>query len=57
MWDLRRLRLLRELQLRGTITAVAASLNFSASTVSHQLAQLQREVGVTLLEQDGRGFV
>ncbi|MGO2748600.1 MAG: LysR family transcriptional regulator [Pseudoclavibacter sp.] len=54
MWDLRRLRLLRELQLRGTITAVAASLNFSASTVSHQLAQLQREVGVPLLEQDGR---
>ncbi|PPF43526.1 LysR family transcriptional regulator [Pseudoclavibacter sp. AY1F1] len=54
MWDLRRLRLLRELQLRGTITAVATSLNFSASTVSHQLAQLQREVGVTLLEQDGR---
>ncbi|MBF4457459.1 LysR family transcriptional regulator [Pseudoclavibacter sp. VKM Ac-2867] len=54
MWDLRRLRLLRELQLRGTITAVAASLNFSASTVSHQLAQLQREVGVPLLVQDGR---
>lgn len=54
MWDLRRLRLLRELQLRGTITAVATSLNFSASTVSHQLAQLQREVGVALLEQDGR---
>ncbi|WP_424464745.1 LysR family transcriptional regulator [Pseudoclavibacter helvolus] len=54
MWDLRRLRLLRELQLRGTITAVAESLNFSASTVSHQLALLQREVGVALLEQDGR---
>lgn len=54
MWDLRRLRLLRELQLRGTITAVAESLNFSASTVSHQLTQLQREVGVPLLEQDGR---
>lgn len=54
MWDQRRLRLLRELQLRGTITAVAASLNFSASTVSHQLSQLQREVGVSLLEQDGR---
>ncbi len=54
MWDLHRLRLLRELQLRGTVSAVAAHLNYSPSTVSHQLAQLEREVGVPLLEPDGR---
>ncbi|WP_159618509.1 LysR family transcriptional regulator [Ruania rhizosphaerae] len=54
MWDSDRLRLLRELQLRGTVTAVAQTLNFSVSTVSHQLARLEREVGEKLLEPDGR---
>ncbi|UFU06371.1 LysR family transcriptional regulator [Ruania halotolerans] len=54
MWDAGRLRLLRELQLRGTVTAVAHTLNFSVSTVSHQLARLEREVGEQLLEPDGR---
>lgn len=54
MWDLTRLRLLHELRLRGTITAVAQSLNYSPSSVSQQLAKLESEVGVPLLEPDGR---
>ena len=54
MWDLNRLRMLRELELRGTITQVAASLGYSPSSVSQQLGQLEREVGVALLEPDGR---
>lgn len=54
MWDLGRLRLLRELELRGTIAQVAASLEYSPSNVSQQLSQLEREVGVVLLEPDGR---
>ncbi len=54
MWDLNRLRLLRELQLRGTIAQVASSLDYSPSNVSQQLSQLEREVGVPLLEPDGR---
>lgn len=54
MWDLNRLRLLRELDLRGTIAQVAASLDYSPSNVSQQLSQLEREVGVPLLEPDGR---
>lgn len=54
MWDLKRLRLLRELELRGTIAQVAASLDYSPSNVSQQLSQLEREVGVPLLEPDGR---
>jgi DNA-binding transcriptional LysR family regulator len=54
MLDLRRLRLLRELQARGTVAAVAATLSYSPSTVSHQLAELQREAGVTLFVRDGR---
>lgn len=54
MWDLHRLRLLRELQVRGTIAEVARVLNFSPSTVSHQLNRLQAEVGEPLLVPDGR---
>lgn len=54
MFELRRLRLLHELALRGTIAQVADALSFSPSTVSQQLALLEREAGVALLEPDGR---
>ena len=54
MWDRNRLRMLRELELRGTINQVAASLGYSPSGVSQHLSQLEREVGVALLEPDGR---
>ncbi|MGO1410574.1 LysR family transcriptional regulator [Microbacterium sp. JB110] len=53
-WSTHRLLLLRELQLRGTVTAVATALRYSPSTVSQQLAQLEREVGAPLLQADGR---
>src|SRR5919206_3937500 len=55
MLDLRRLRLLRELHERGTIAAVADALQFTPSAVSQQLAMLERETGVPLLERAGRG--
>jgi DNA-binding transcriptional LysR family regulator len=55
MLDLRRLRLLRELNERGTIAAVADALQFTPSAVSQQLAMLEREAGVPLLERAGRG--
>jgi DNA-binding transcriptional LysR family regulator len=55
MLDLRRLRLLRELSARGTIAAVADALQFTPSAVSQQLALLEREAGVPLLERAGRG--
>jgi DNA-binding transcriptional LysR family regulator len=54
MLDLHRLRLLSELHRRGTITAVARALSFSPSAVSQQLATLERETGVRLLEPVGR---
>ncbi|HWM33756.1 MAG TPA: LysR substrate-binding domain-containing protein [Pseudolysinimonas sp.] len=54
MIDLRRLSLLRELHHRGTIAAVAAALSYSSSSVSQQLSQLEREVGVPLLVKSGR---
>src|SRR6476659_2706777 len=55
MLDLRRLRLLRELHERGTIAAVADALQFTPSAISQQLAVLEREAGVRLLERAGRG--
>ena len=54
MFDLRRLRLLHELHERGTIAAVADALQFTPSAVSQQLAVLEREAGVPLLEPSGR---
>jgi DNA-binding transcriptional LysR family regulator len=53
--DLHRLRLLRELHIRGTLAEVATALRYSPSAVSQQLAVLEREVGVPLLEKVGRG--
>ena len=54
MLDLRRLRLLRQLARRGTVTAVAEALSYSPSAVSQQLAALEKETGVRLLEPAGR---
>ncbi|MFE2324732.1 LysR substrate-binding domain-containing protein [Streptomyces sp. NPDC059385] len=54
MFDVRRLRLLRELARRGTIAAVAEALAFSPSAVSQQLGVLEREAGLPLLERTGR---
>lgn len=55
MLDLHRLRLLRELDARGTLAAVAAALDYTPSAVSQGLAALEREAGVPLLQTAGRG--
>jgi DNA-binding transcriptional LysR family regulator len=52
--ELRRLRLLHELSRLGTVAAVADALAYSPSSVSVQLAQLERESGAKLLRQVGR---
>src|ERR1700709_822642 len=52
--DLKKLTLLRELKLRGTIAAVAESLSYSPSSVSQQLSALEAEVGEPLLVKSGR---
>ena len=54
LFDIRRLRLLHELSRRGTLADVAEALHQSPSSVSQALSQLEREVGVPLLEKAGR---
>ncbi len=55
--DVGRLRLLREVALRGTIAAAARSLGLTASAVSQQLTVLEREAGTPLLDRSPRGVV
>jgi DNA-binding transcriptional LysR family regulator len=55
IFDLRRLRVLRTLEQRGTVAAAAEALHLTPSAVSQQLAGLSRDVGVQLLEKHGRG--
>jgi DNA-binding transcriptional LysR family regulator len=51
MLDVRRLRVLREVALRGSIAGAAESLRFTPSAVSQQVAKLEREAGVALVER------
>jgi DNA-binding transcriptional LysR family regulator len=53
--DLRRLGVLRELDRRGSLAGAARALHLTPSAVSQQLASLSREVGVLLIERQGRG--
>lgn len=55
--DVRRLEVLRELRLRGSVTAVARATHRTPSAVSQQLKVLEREVGLPLTERAGRGLV
>src|SRR3984893_8597073 len=52
--DVRRMRLLREVALRGTIAATAEAMSYTASAVSQQLSALEKETGTELLERNGR---
>lgn len=53
--DAGRLRLLREVGLRGTIAAAARSLGLTSSAVSQQLSALEREAGTPLVDRSPRG--
>ncbi|HEX2298114.1 MAG TPA: LysR family transcriptional regulator [Pseudonocardiaceae bacterium] len=57
MLELRRLHLLHQFALRGSITATAAAVGYSPSAVSQQLAALERETGAALLERSARSAV
>src|SRR5215218_1079383 len=56
MLDVRRLRVLREVALRGSFSAAAEALTYSQSAVSQQIAALEREAGARLVERNGRGI-
>src|ERR671938_1747645 len=55
MLDVRRLRVLREVALRGSFSAAADALHFTQSAVSQQIAALEREAGMPLVERNARG--
>ena len=51
MLDVRRLRVLREVGIRGSIAGAAQALSFTPSAVSQQVQKLERETGVQLLHR------
>jgi DNA-binding transcriptional LysR family regulator len=57
MLDVKRLRILREVVTQGSFSAAADALYMSQSAVSQQIATLEREVGMKLLERTREGTV
>lgn len=57
MLNLKRLHLLRELSVLGTISAVAEAQGLTRPAVSAQLALLEKECKARLFERGGRGIV
>ncbi len=55
--DVGRLRLLREVELRGSIAAAAREVGLTPSAVSQQLSILEREAGTPLLDRSPRGVL
>lgn len=54
--EMRHLVLLREIAVRGTLSAVAAATHRTPSALSQQLRTAERELGVALVEPVGRGL-
>ena len=54
MLDVRRLLILREVARHGSFSAAARALKYSQSAVSQQIATLEREADVRLIERIGR---
>ncbi len=55
MLNVARLKVLREVGYRGSLSAAAEALSYSQSAVSQQVAALEAETGVALLERHPRG--
>src|ERR1700730_8537975 len=55
MLNVNRLRILIEVASRGSFSAAADALSYTQSAVSQQVAALEAETGVTLLERLARG--
>jgi DNA-binding transcriptional LysR family regulator len=55
MDDLRLLKVLREVALRGSFSAAADALSYSQPAVSQQIARLEAQAGVKLIERQPKG--
>ena len=55
MLNVGRLRVFREVAHRGSFSAAAVALDYTQSAVSQQVAALETETGLTLLERHPRG--
>jgi DNA-binding transcriptional LysR family regulator len=55
MLNLGRLRVLTEVAYRGSLSAAAVELSYTQSAVSQQIAALESETGMVLLERHPRG--
>ncbi|WP_331770964.1 LysR family transcriptional regulator (plasmid) [Embleya sp. NBC_00888] len=55
MLDVRRMQVLRAVVTGGSVTAAARTLGYTPSAVSQQIAALEKEAGIELLERVGRG--
>ncbi|WP_399926935.1 LysR family transcriptional regulator [Streptomyces kanamyceticus] len=57
MLDMRRMQILRAVVASGSVTAAARNLGYTPSAVSQQMAALEKEAGITLLDRTGRGVL
>ncbi|MFM9557481.1 MULTISPECIES: LysR family transcriptional regulator [Streptomyces] len=55
MMDVRRMQVLRTVVTTGSVTAAASALGYTPSAISQQIAALEKEAGISLLERVGRG--
>ena len=56
MLNLTRLRVFAAVARHGSVTRAAQELHYAQPSVSHHLARLEEEVGLTLVERVGRGI-
>ncbi|WP_089915070.1 LysR family transcriptional regulator [Lentzea albida] len=56
MLDVRRMQVLRAVVSTGSITAAATNLGYTPSAISQQVAGLEKQAGMPLLERVGRGI-
>src|SRR5438445_13313522 len=55
MLNVGRLRVLKEVAYRGSVSAAADALSYTQSAISQQIATLEAEAGMALLERHPRG--
>ena len=55
MLNVARLKVLDEVARRGSISAAASALDYTQSAISQQIAALEQETGMTLLQRHPRG--